>query len=127
MHILSMAFGLLVMTVGLRRRSLGDALQSRAYLDRRRKGLLPASHSRLGRNQQAIGAKKQDKKPKRPAIRAMTKTLLDLIATFGVWLAPPEPPRRLSARERDEHAERPAAWPAITPLAATIKSLRRPN
>ena len=26
--------------------------------------------------------------------QAMTKTLLGLIATFGVWLAPPEPPNR---------------------------------
>jgi len=42
--------------------------------------------------------------------RAMTKTLLGLIAAFGVWLAPPEPPRPLLARQRDEHSS--LAYPA---------------
>jgi hypothetical protein len=54
--------------------------------------------------------------------RAMIKTLLSLIATFGVWLAPPEPPRPLLARQRDEHARHPAPWPAITPPALSRRS-----
>ena len=59
--------------------------------------------------------------------RAMTKTLLGLIAMFGVWLAPPEPPRPLLARQRAEHARHPAPWPAITPpaLSATLLGLSR--
>jgi hypothetical protein len=52
----------------------------------------------------------------------MTKTLLDLIATFGDWLTPPEPPRPLTARQRDEYAKYQAPWPAITPPALSRRS-----
>ena len=68
-------------------------------------------------------ARKSRTKAMTPAHKqAMTKTLLGLIAAFGVWLAPPEPPRPLLARQRDEHARLPAPWPAITPPALSRRS-----
>jgi hypothetical protein len=54
--------------------------------------------------------------------RAITKTLFGLIiATFRVWLAPPELPRPSSAPTRRAR-KHPAPWPAITPPALSRRS-----
>ena len=72
-------------------------------------------------------ARKSRTKAMTPAHKqAMTKTLLGLIAAFGVWLAPPEPPRPLLARQRDEHSSLARNYPGSI-VARLLGLNRRPS